>query len=334
MMPLVGAIAAGNTVFLKSSRNTPKVSVVIEKILSVFDKDYIFVMENTKENMNKLFDLKFDYVFYTGSPNVAKELMEKQAKYLTPMTLELGGKSPCIVDKTANIKTCAKRVVWGKYLNAGQTCVAPDYVFVHENIKSEFIKNVKEFIKQFYYTDNKLDDSFTAIINEKSLNKLVGLIDKEKTVFGGNVFNNVLEPTLLDNVCLEDEIMKEEIFGPIMPIIEYSDLDDVINYLKYKDKPLALYYFGKDYKKVLKNVSFGGGCINDTIMHLTEEKLPFGGIGLSGIGSYHGKKSFEIFSHQKSVLKKNSRLELSLKYPKYKDLKKKITKIYFGIKNK
>ena len=334
MMPLAGALAAGNTVFVKCSRNTPMVTSVIEKILSVFDDEYIYVMENTKENMNKLFDLKFDYVFYTGSPNVAKELMEKQAKYLTPMTLELGGKSPCIVDKSANIEVCAKRVAWGKYLNAGQTCVAPDYVLVHDDVKRDFIKWVMKYIQEFYYIDNKLNENFTHVINEKSLNKLLSLINKDKLAFGGSVVDGTLEPTVLEDVSLNDEIMKEEIFGPIMPVVEFNNLDDVINHLKGIDKPLALYYFGKDYKKVLRNVSFGGGCINDTIMHLTEEKLPFGGVGFSGIGSYHGKKSFEVFSHQKSILKKHKKLELSLKYPLYSNLKTKITKKYFGIKNK
>lgn len=333
MMPLVAAIATGNTVILKSSRNTPKVTSVIEKILSVFDDEYVYVMENTKENMEKLFDLKFDYVFYTGSPNVARELMEKQAKYLTPMTLELGGKSPCIVDKTADIEKSAKRVVWGKYLNAGQTCVAPDYILVHNDIKREFIKSVMKYIQEFYYEEGKLSGNFTKVINEKSLNKLMNLINKDKLAFGGKVSEGVLEPTVLEDVSLSDPIMKEEIFGPIMPVVEFNNLDDVIMHLKDLDKPLALYYFGKDYKKVIKQVSFGGGCINDTIMHLTEEKLPFGGVGLSGLGSYHGKKSFEVFSHQKSILKKHHSLELNLKYPKYNKNKEKLTKIFFKIKS-
>lgn len=334
MMPLVAAIATGNTVILKSSRNTPRVTSVIEKILSIFDDEYIYVMENTKENMEKLFDLKFDYVFYTGSPSVAKELMEKQAKYLTPMTLELGGKSPCIVDKTADIEKSAKRIVWGKYLNAGQTCVAPDYILVHNDIKREFIKFVMKYIQEFYYEEGKISENFTKVINEKSLNKLLNLIDKDKLAFGGKDSNGVLEPTVLEDVSLSDSIMKEEIFGPIMPVVEFNNLDDVIMHLKDLDKPLALYYFGKDYKKVLKQVSFGGGCINDTIMHLTEEKLPFGGVGLSGMGSYHGKKSFEVFSHQKSILKKHHSLELNLKYPKYNKNKEKLTKIFFKIKEK
>ena len=284
--------------------------------------------------MNKLFDLQFNYIFYTGSPSVAKELMEKQAKYLTPMTLELGGKSPCIIDENANIEKSAKRVVWGKFLNAGQTCVAPDYILVHNAVKRDFIKYSMKYIQEFYYTNGILDEQFTHVINEKSLNRLVSLIDKEKLAFGGKVTNKTLEPTLLENVSLNDEIMREEIFGPIMPIIEFDNLDEVIKKLKEKDKPLALYYFGKNYKKVIKQVSFGGGCINDVIMHLTEEKLPFGGIGLSGIGSYHGKKSFETFSHQKSILKKNSKLELNLKYPKYSKQKTKLTKIFFKIKTK
>lgn len=334
MMPLIASIAGGNTVYLKSSRNTPKITKVISNILSVFKDEYIYVMENTKENMDKLFDLKFDYVFYTGSPSVAKDLMARQAKYLTPMTLELGGKSPCIIDKDCNISKAAKRVVWGKFLNAGQTCVAPDYILVHNDIKREFIKEVIRYTQEFYYTNNKLSDNFTSVINEKTTNHLLSLIDKNKLVFGGNVFNNVLEPTILENISYSDEIMKEEIFGPIMPIIEFNDLDDVINHLKDLDKPLALYYFGKNYKKIIKNVSFGGGCINDTIMHLTEEKLPFGGVGLSGMGSYHGKKSFEVFSHKKSVLKKSASKEVNLKYPPYNEKKTKLTKIYFGIKNK
>jgi len=334
MMPLVGAIAAGNTVFLKSSRNTKEVTKIIEKILSVFNDEYVYVMENTKENMDKLFNLKFDYIFYTGSTSVAKELMEKQAKYLTPLTLELGGKSPCIVDKSANIEKSARKIVWGKYLNAGQTCVAPDYILVHNDIKREFMKYVIKYIQEFYYTENQLNETFTHVINEKSLNKLISLINRDKLVFGGNVINNTLEPTVLEDVSLDDEIMKEEIFGPIMPVVEFNDLGDVINHLKDLDKPLALYYFGKDYKKVLENISFGGGCVNDTIMHLTEEKLPFGGVGLSGMGAYHGKKSFEIFSHQKSVLKKHSKLELNLKYPPYNEKKLKLTKFYFRTNKK
>jgi len=337
MMPLIGALTSGNTVYLKLSRNTPCVSEAIKKILSVFSEKYVYVMENTKENMKKLFDLKFDYVFYTGSPSIAKELMEKQAKYLTPMTLELGGKSPCIIDKDADIEKSAKRVVWGKYLNAGQTCVAPDYVLVHNDIKRDFIKYVLKYINEFYYKEGKLNDEYTGIVNERSIKRLLSLTYKSKIIFGGNATSETLEPTVIDNVSFEDEIMKEEIFGPIMPVIEFNDLDDVINHLKYMDKPLALYYFGKNkhnQNKIIKNLSFGGGCINDCIMHLTEEKLPFGGVGLSGMGAYHGKKSFEIFSHQKSVLKKHSKLELNLKYPPYNEKKLKLTKFYFRTNKK
>ena len=335
MMPLIGALAAGNTVYLKNSRNTPKVSEVIKNILSVFEEEYVYVMENTKENMDKLFDLKFDYIFYTGSPSVAKDLMSRQAKYLTPMTLELGGKSPCIIDKDANIEKSAKRLVWGKYLNAGQTCVAPDYVLVHNDVKRDLIKYILKYINEFYYENGKLREDYTGIVNERSIKKLLSLTYKGKIIFGGNSTGETLEPTVLDDVSFNDEIMKEEIFGPIMPLIEFNNIDDVINHLKDLDKPLALYYFGKHNKnKVIKHLSFGGGCINDTIMHLTEEKLPFGGVGLSGFGSYHGKRSFELFSHEKSILKKHSKFEVNLKYPPYNKNKSKLTKFYFGIKNK
>ena len=335
MMPLIGALAAGNTVYLKTSRNTPKINEVIKKILSVFEEEYVYVMENTKENIDNLFDLKFDYIFYTGSPSVARELMEKQAKYLTPMTLELGGKSPCIIDKDANIEKSAKRLVWAKYLNAGQTCVAPDYVLVHKEIKRELIKYVLKYINEFYYDEGKLKEEYTAIVNERNIKRLLSLTYKSEIVCGGKSQGNIMEPTVLDNVRFDDEIMKEEIFGPIMPVIEFNDLDDVINHLKLLDKPLALYYFGKNknnQNKVIKNLSFGGGCINDTIMHLTEEKLPFGGVGLSGIGSYHGKKSFDTFTHKKSVLKKNPKLEVNFKYPPYTENKLKLNKFYFRIK--
>lgn len=335
MMPIIGALAAGNTVYLKSSRNVPKVSEVIKKILSVFDEEYVYVMENTKENMDKLFDLKFDYVFYTGSPLVAKNLMQRQSKYLTPMTLELGGKSPCIIDKDADVEKSAKRLVWGKYLNAGQTCVAPDYVLVHNDVKRDLVKSVLKYINEFYYSEGKLREDFTGIVNERDLQRLLSLTYKNKIICGGHIVDGKLEPTVLDEVSFEDEIMKEEIFGPIMPLIEFNNLDDVINHLKTEDKPLALYYFGKsknNQNKVVKNISFGGGCINDTIMHLTEEKLPFGGVGLSGVGSYHGEKSFEIFSHQKSILNKHPKLEVNLKYPPYSKKKLQLTKIYFKIK--
>lgn len=333
MMPLIGALAAGNTVYLKNSRNTPKVSEVIKNILSVFEEEYVYVMENTKENMDKLFDLKFDYVFYTGSPSVAKDLMSRQAKHLTPMTLELGGKSPCIIDKDANIEKSAKRLVWGKYLNAGQTCVAPDYVLVHNDVKRDLIKYILKYINEFYYENGKLREDYTGIVNERSIKKLLSLTYKGKIIFGGNSTGETLEPTVLDDVSFDDEIMKEEIFGPIMPLIEFNNIDDVINHLKDLDKPLALYYFGKQNKnKVIKHLSFGGGCINDTIMHLTEEKLPFGGVGLSGFGSYHGKRSFELFSHEKSILKKHSKFEVNLKYPPYNKNKLKLTKFYFKIK--
>jgi aldehyde dehydrogenase (NAD+) len=233
------------------------------------------------------------------------------------------------VDKDANIEVSAKRIVWGKYLNAGQTCVAPDYILVHNDVKRELIKYMLKYINEFYYEEGKLKEDFTHIVNERDIKRLLSLTYNQKIICGGNSNMETLEPTILDDVKFDDKIMQEEIFGPIMPLIEFNDLDDIINHLKTLDKPLALYYFGKNkdnQNKVIKNLSFGGGCINDTIMHLTEEKLPFGGVGLSGVGSYHGKKSFETFSHQKSVLKKHEKLEINFKYPPHNDKKVKTIK--------
>lgn len=336
-MPLIGAIAAGNVVFLKPSDQTPNIKNVIKKILSVFPTEYIYVTGESKEERDSLFDLEYDYVFYTGSNKLAIELMSKQAKYLTPMTLELGGKSPCIVDEECNLDKASKRIVWGKFLNAGQTCVAPDYILVHNSIKEEFITKVKEYTREFYYQDEKLVDNFTHIINEKHTKRLLDLIENENVIFGGKVNNGTLEPTILDNITFDSKIMQEEIFGPIMPIITYYNLGEVLTTIENMDKPLAFYYFTTNKKKakyVMNKMSYGGGCVNDVIMHLSEENLPFGGVGKSGMNSYHGKKSYEIFSHYKSVLVKNSKFELNAKYPKYNDNKLNFVKWFFKIKNK
>lgn len=254
--------------------------------------------------------------------------MEKQAKYLTPMILELGGKSPCIVDEDANIETSAKRVVWGKFLNAGQTCVAPDYVLLHSSIKDAWLEKAKEYINKFYYTNETLNEDFVKIINTRNVERLSSLINPNKVYFGGNIKNQTLEPTILTEVTRQDPVMQEEIFGPIMPVIEFDDLDQEIKILKEQEKPLAFYYFGFNKEKIekIKNTcSFGGGCINDTIMHLTEEKLPFGGIGNSGMGSYHGKKTFYAFVHEKSVLEKKN-FEINVKYPPVNKTKLKLIK--------
>ena len=317
LVPLVGAIAAGNTVVIKPSSYSANVSHIIKKILSVFDQNYVAVVEGGREQNAQLFDQKFDFIFFTGSQSVAKVLMEKASANLTPVLLELGGKSPCVVDIDADIKLAAKRIVWGKFLNAGQTCVAPDYIWVHEDIKQKFIYEAKLQIKQQLYPDGGLSEEFPHIINDKHVERLKKLIDKEKLVFGGAVKNRLVEPTILDNVTFEDEVMQQEIFGPIMPILTFKDFAEIEKKLSTLPKPLAFYYFGnnKDNINIIENeLQFGGGAINDVIMHLVAPHLPFGGVGESGIGAYHQKQSFEIFSHKKSVLKK-SKIEIGLKYP-------------------
>ena len=256
--------------------------------------------------------------------------MEKASHNLTPVVLELGGKSPVIVCSDANIDIAAKRITWGKYLNAGQTCVAPDHIYVHESVKDKFIECVKKYIDVFYYKDGTLTSDFPFIINEKHVERLKGLMDQAKIVYGGKVEGRLIVPTIMDNVTSDDAIMQEEIFGPIMPILTFNDIDCLIDSLKVQEKPLALYLFTNDKEimsKVMNIISFGGGCINDCIMHLTSEDMPFGGVGRSGMGSYHGKKSYEAFTHDKSVLiKKKS--ELNLKYPPYSDKKLKLVKAF------
>lgn len=332
LVPVIGAIAGGNTVIVKPSRNTPNITKVIKKIFDVFDDNYVYVVTK-EEEINALFDEKFDLIFYTGSKNKAKELMEKQAKYLTPLILELGGKSPCIVDADADIEISAKRVVWGKFLNGGQTCVAPDYVLLHSNIKEVWLEKAKEYIQKFYYQDENLSKDFVRVVNQRNLDRVVNLIDKNKVFCGGNVVNNTLEPTILNNVTRQDKVMQEEIFGPILPVLEFDDLDQELQTLRELDKPLAFYYFGNEKEKInkiLSTYSFGGGCINDTIMHFVEESLPFGGVGMSGMGKYHGKNTFYAFTHVKGVLRK-SKTELNLKYPPLSKGKVNFLKKFFRI---
>ena len=334
VLPLVDAIASGNTVVLKPSEQAPYVASVIEKMLSIFDDGLIKVVNGGIDVSSALLEERFDLIFYTGGTNVGKVVMEKASHHLTPVILELGGKSPCIVCKDADIKLAAKRIVWGKFINAGQTCVAPDYILVHECIKEEFIKNVIEQIKENYYINNTLSNDFPSIINEKHLDRLKKLINKDKVIFGGNIYNKTLEPTVLDNACEFDLVMQEEIFGPIMPIIAFNDLDKVVNTLKQKEKPLALYIFSKNKEninKVINNLSFGGASINDVIMHLTNDLLPFGGIGNSGMGRYHGKYSFDAFTHEKPVFKKG-KFELNIKYNNRNDNKTKLLKKILKIK--
>lgn len=320
IMPLVASIASGNTTILKPSQYSYNVSLVMKEMLSCFSEKFIYVALGGREVNTELLDQKFDYIFFTGGTTVGKLVMEKASKHLTPISLELGGKSPCIITKSANLKLASKRLAWGKFLNAGQTCVAPDYVLIDESIKDEFIKLLIEEVKKQHYNNGILRSDFCHIINDKHVNRLTSLIEAQKVVFGGKIAGRLIEPTIMDNVSYDDKVMQEEIFGPILPIITYSSIDDVIDDLKIKEKPLALYLFtenNKEKNRILTEVSFGGGCINDTVMHLTTHNLPFGGVGNSGMGSYHGKKSFETFSHQKSILVKG-KAELNTKYSPYK----------------
>lgn len=321
--PLIGAIAAGNCVVVKPSNYSPSTSQVIELILSeVFDQEYVAVIQGGREANQSLLEQKFDYIFFTGSVSVGKTVMAAAAKHLTPVTLELGGKSPCIVDETANLNLAAKRIVWGKFVNAGQTCIAPDYLLVHHCVKEALLSRMKEYIFKFYGSDGKYTE-LPKIINEKHFERLLALIQGEEIVTGGKALKetNQITPTILDHINWNSRIMEEEIFGPILPVIEYHDINEIINKINNRPKPLAFYYFTTSKEraaKVLRSVSFGGGCINDTIMHLATSYMPFGGVGESGMGGYHGQSSFDTFSHKKSVLSKSNLFDLPLRYPPYK----------------
>ncbi len=331
--PLAGAIAGGNTAIVKPSAYTPTVSSVIAKILSVFDSNYIACVQGGREQNQKLLDQKFDFIFFTGSKAVGEIVEEKASKHLCPVVLELGGKSPCIVDNTADIAKSARRIVWGKFLNAGQTCIAPDYIFVHKDIYEEFITKVIEYTQKFYYQDGAILPDFMYIVNQKHAQRLQNLIIKDKVVWGGKLTDRLLEPTIMRDVAPDDAVMQEEIFGPIMPIIKFENIDEVIEYINSHDKPLALYYFTKSRQNanyVISRTSSGGVCLNEVIMHFTEHNMPFGGVGASGMGNYHGKYSFYTLTHAKCVLKKCASIELKLKYPPLTPQKTYLTYTYLG----
>ncbi len=294
---MVGAITCGNCAIVKPSNQAPATSSVIKKIIeNTFDQAYIAVIEGGREANQSLLENKFDLIFFTGSKDVGKIVMEKAAQNLTPVVLELGGKSPCIIDKTADIKMAGKRIAWGKGINAGQTCVAPDYLLVHKDVKVDLIKELKKNMEIFFGSKSEENLEFPKIINKKHFDRLNGLIKTGELIYGGraNEKTNQIGLTLMDNVDWDDPIMQEEIFGPILPIIVYEDLDKLIGLINKRPKPLALYLFTKSKeieKKIIKEVSYGGGCINDTIVHLATSYMGFGGVGESGMGSYHGKAS-------------------------------------------
>jgi len=333
--PLIGAIAGGNTVIIKPSEYATATETIIEKIIKeTFDEEYIAVVTGDYKVNSDLLDLEFDYIFFTGSVNVGKIVMEKASKHLTPITLELGGKSPVIVDNTADLKVSAKRILWGKLTNAGQTCVAPDYLLAQEHIYEELIEELKNTIVEFYGNDIINNKEFGRIINEKHMNRLNNILenDKDKIVVGGDVDfeQRYISPTIIRDVTLEDSVMKEEIFGPILPVIKYKDLEDIKYYISKHKNPLALYVFSEndDFSEdIIRRFTFGGGCVNDTISHVASAHLPFGGVGTSGMGNYHGRASFDTFTHTKSIVKKSTKIDIKLVFPPYKEKIKLIKKI-------
>ncbi|MBS5430983.1 MAG: aldehyde dehydrogenase [Lachnospiraceae bacterium] len=334
LSPLVDALAAGNTAVVKPSAYSPHTSDVILQILSqCFDPEYVAVVTGGRAENTCLLREHFDYIFFTGSQFVGKEVMRNAAEHLTPVTLELGGKSPCIVDKSADIKLAARRIVFGKYLNCGQTCVAPDYIYCHRSVKDRLVKEVQKQIQKQYGKQPLRNPNYGKIINEKHFDRLLGLIDKNKTVHGGGSDRHALriEPTVLDNVTFADAVMQEEIFGPIMPILIFDNLDEAIRNINAMPHPLALYLFTSDKaaaKKVTSRCGFGGGCINDTIIHLATTEMGFGGFGESGMGSYHGKVGFDTFSHYKSIVDKKTWIDLPMRYQPYRKLHEKMIRFF------
>ncbi|MGG1397169.1 aldehyde dehydrogenase [Bacillus salipaludis] len=330
MAPLIGAIAAGNCAVLKPSELTPQTSKLLATLIGqTFPEEYITVVEGAVETSKALLNENFDYIFFTGSVSVGKVIMEAASKNLTPVTLELGGKSPCIIHKDANLKLAAKRIAWGKYLNAGQTCVAPDYLYVHRDIKEEFLKALVNAIEELYSSNVFNSGTFTKIVSERHFNRLLGFLSNGEIYYGGRqeLKSLTIEPTILDHISWSDSVMQDEIFGPILPVLEYDTPEKMVKKINARPKPLALYLFSESnefHSFILNQISFGGGCINDTVYHLSSPYLPFGGVGESGIGAYHGKGSFDVFSHEKSVLKQTTSFDLPFRYPNRKNALKQI----------
>lgn len=322
--PLVGAIAAGNCAILKPSEHAPQTSTVITALIrSTFDPSYVAVVEGDAAVSQALLAEKFDHIFFTGGTAIGKVVMEAAAKHLTPVTLELGGKSPCIVDADINLEQTAKRIAWGKFINAGQTCIAPDYLLVDRKIKSPLLNQIKQAVQEFYGENPATSPDYGRIINQRHLSRLTNFLNNGTCILGGQVdeTSRYIAPTILDDVSWQDPIMQEEIFGPILPVLTYDSLDEAIVRINERPKPLALYFFSQDSQKqqhILQSTSSGGVCLNDTIMQVGVWGLPFGGVGDSGMGSYHGKASFDTFSHQKSILKRSTWFDLGWRYAPYK----------------
>ena len=333
MVPLIGALAAGNTAIIKPSAYAPATSqIVADLIQECFEEAYVSVVQGGRKENGELLEQRFDYIFFTGGVTVGKLVMEKASQYLTPITLELGGKSPCIIDASANLKLAAKRVAFGKFLNAGQTCVAPDYVLIDASVKQEFILYLMDALRTFFGEHPLENEHYPKIINEKHFMRLQQLMKGEHIACGGQTNDCLqIEPTILDEVGFDSPVMQEEIFGPLLPIIPYESLDDAIAYIQSHEKPLALYLFTTNKaveRKILDTCSFGGGCINDTIIHLASNHLPFGGVGMSGMGSYHGKKSFDTFTHYRSMIKKANWIDLPFRYHPYTKGKERLIRMF------
>lgn len=337
LAPLVGAIAAGNCAMIKPSDQTKHTSDLVAKIIAeTFAEEYISVVQGPGAMVGPMLieKFRFDHIFFTGSPSVGKKIAAMASEHLTPVTLELGGKSPVIVDKNVNIDVAAKRLTWAKYFNAGQTCVCPDYLLVHESIKDEFINRMKFYIKEFF-GDNPIEsENFGRIVNEKRFDVLKAFLDEGNIVIGGesNKISKFISPTIIDRINLDSKIMQEEIFGPILPVMTYGDIKEVVPVIRKNRYPLALYLYTNNKQVeefIIENIEFGGGCINNGMIHLANSKLPFGGVGNSGMGRYHGIDSFDTFSHKKSIIKTKECLDPSLRYAPYSDKKLNTAKKFF-----
>lgn len=333
--PIVNAISSGNTVILKTSKKSSYTSKIIKKLLDEsFDRAFIYCVDNEKVSHDELLSYKYDHIFFTGSQKVGKIIMKKASENLTKVTLELGGKSPCIVDESANLKFAAKRIIWGKLLNSGQTCVAPDYLLVHKDVKKELLRLMKQTILEFYGDRALENPDYPRIIDKNSFERLINLMEGQN-IYTGGLYNSKtlkIEPTIIDDVDFSNKIMQEEIFGPILPVIEYNDIFKIIEKLKFMDKPLSMYIFSEDKEHIDRltyDLSSGGVCINDTIMHLTNPNLEFGGVGESGMGGYHGKFGFMNFSNRKSIMIRSNNIDIKIKYPPYSKGQEKIIKKIF-----
>ena len=325
LCPLIAAVAAGNQVVVKPSELTPNTSAVISQILNqTFDKNHVDVIEGGIDVATALLAQRWDYIFFTGSVEVGKIVAQSAAQYLTPVTLELGGKNPCIIDDSAELQFAAKRIVWGKFVNAGQTCIAPDYILIQATVKEKFIACLKDEIKTAYGSNPEISPDFPRIINKKNWFRLSEMLNESNIIFGGqtNDETRYIAPTIIDEPSENHLLMKGEIFGPLLPILAFENEDTIQKIISKYEKPLALYVFSKNSKfsrKIIQNYTFGGGCINDTMVHFANKRLPFGGVGHSGIGSYHGRFGFDTFTHKKSIVKKGNWIDIPIRYAPYKD---------------